>query len=554
MDGVSLKSRAVAFAFWAGAVAFFLAMLATTQAVTAIGLARALIPALVCGAFSWAAAERTVSTTASAIDQAIERLSLAGEGDLASPTPPAIAAVVPKLSRAMDALFKRMRANFDGIERLAMFDAVTALPNRTHFRDRAEALLGPMSPAQTAALLFIDLDRFKAVNDTKGHAVGDQLLGQVGRRLQAVAAQSGLDAPLAGRLAGDEFTLLLPSVSPARAEEVGGQVLRVLEQPFEIGGAQLRIGASIGVAIRPDHGVSLTDLMRAADVAMYHAKASGRGRVEVYSERLAARIADRDRLDADLRDAVSEGQFELLFQPQVNARHGGVVAAEALLRWRHPTDGLRLPGTFIARAEETGLIVAIGDAMVDGVARTAARWAARGHAHRLAINVSRRQIDDPAFFRQLARALAEAGAPARAIELEIDETLAMRMSAEVTEALGTLRVHGTQVSVGGFGSGLCTIARLRDLPVDRVKLDRALVADIAVDAKARAIAQAVVGLIHGLGCEAVGEGVETAAQAEMLRVIGCDVIQGYAVAPPMEEGALLSWIEAASRTRAITSA
>ncbi len=554
MDGVSLKSRAVVFALWAGGVAFFLALLVTTQAASAVGYARALIPALICGVFSWAAAERTVSTTAAAIDRAIARLALAGEGDLASPTPPEIGAVVPALARAMDALFRRMRANFDGIERLAMFDVVTGLPNRTHFRHRAEQLLADMPPDHGAALLFVDLDRFKAVNDTKGHAAGDQLLGQVAHRLREVAEGSELLPPLVGRLAGDEFTLLLPTASDHEAETVARAVLQALEQSFDIGGAHLQIGASIGVAIRPTHGDTLHDLMRAADVAMYHAKASGRGRVETYTDRLAERIADREQLDAELRDAVSEGQFELVFQPQVTARHGAVVAAEALLRWRHPTDGLRLPGSFIGRAEETGLIVAIGDRMVDEVARTAARWAAKGHAHRLAINVSRRQIDDPGFFRELARALLAAGAPPGGLELEIDETLAMRMGAEVTAALHALRAQGVCVAVGGFGSGLCTIARLRDLPVDRVKLDRALVGDIATDAKARAIAQAVVGLIHGLGCEAVGEGVETEAQAEMLRVIGCDVIQGYAVAPPMEEAALLAWIAGDAPARAITSA
>jgi diguanylate cyclase len=211
---------------------------------------------------------------------------------------------------------------------------------------------------------------------------------------------------------------------------------------------------------------------------------------------------------------------------------------------------MRLPASFIGRAEETGLIVPIGEAVIGEVARTCARWATLGAEQRLAINVSRRQVDDPRFFRRLHRAIREAGAPARLLELEIGETLAMQCGPEALAAIQALRADGARIAVDQFGTGYSTLMRLKELPVDRYKLDRSVTERIAADAGARAIAQALVGLVHGLGCEAVGEGIESEAQAAMLRVIGCDVIQGYAVAPPMDEATFLAWAAAPKRALA----
>ncbi|WP_431470026.1 putative bifunctional diguanylate cyclase/phosphodiesterase [Sphingosinithalassobacter sp. LHW66-3] len=547
MEGYSLKSRAIAFAMCAGAVAFILALSASSGGRVDVETAgRALIAAIVCGVMCWASAERTIAATAGAIDAAILRLSQAANGDLESEIPPEVEACVPPLAAAMNGLFRQLHSNLESVQRLAMFDPVTALPNRTNFRRTCERMLADLPQGKVAVLYFIDLDRFKTVNDTLGHATGDVLLGMVANRLRAVADRFGAEKdakpPLIGRLAGDEFTMFFPELRNARdAERIGRGILFALGEPFDLADQEVEIGASIGIALRPEHGSNLTDLMRAADAAMYHAKAQGRGRAEHFTEALAAEIAERAALESDLREAVEKSQFELVYQPQVSASEGRIVAAEALLRWRHPK-GLKMPASFIQRAEETGLIVDIGEWVVASVAETISRWGALGIEQRMAVNISPRQIDHAGFFRRLRDAMHAANAPAGLLELEITETLAMHCSEEVVEAIAALRADGASVAIDDFGTGYSNLARLRDLPVDRVKLDRSLIEHVADRAEARTIVHAVIGLIHGLGCEAVAEGIESEAQAEVLRVIGCDVLQGYAIAQPMGEEAFLSWV------------
>ncbi|MDO7840958.1 putative bifunctional diguanylate cyclase/phosphodiesterase [Sphingomonas immobilis] len=546
MEGFTLKARAITFAMGAAAAAFVIVLVATAGGIPdASEIGRALILAIVCGAICWFSIERGVATTAAAIDAAIERLTEASKGDLASEIPAEIETHVPHLAATMRGLFGHLSANLESVHRIAMVDPVTALPNRTSFRRSCEHMLETMPPQQNAALLFIDLDRFKAVNDTMGHATGDMLLGMVANRLRAVGDRVAADAtgpaPLIGRLAGDEFTMFFPELGDdADISRICRGVLFALAEPFHILGTDISIGASIGVALRPEHGEALTDLMRAADAAMYHAKATGRGRAEHYSETLANEIAGRLRLEGELREAIDRKQFDLVYQPQVAIRGGETVAAEALLRWHHP-DGVRLPESFIRRAEETGLIVEIGDWVIGKVAATIARWGELGIEQRLAINISPRQLDRANFFHRLRAAMQEANAPARLLELEITESLAMHCSDTVIEAIALLRADGATVAIDDFGTSYSSLAKLRALPVDRIKLDQSLIAAIATDEAARNITQAVIGLIHGLGCEAVGEGIETQAQADVLRVIGCDVIQGYAVALPMDEAAFIAW-------------
>lgn len=562
MDGATLKSRAVVFAACAGGIAFFLSLLVTANASAEDGdYARALIPAIVCAIMCWACTQRTVANTAEAIDVAVERLSAAAAGDLESAIPPRVVRAVPPLATAMDSLFSQLKLNLDRVERVALFDPVTALPNRASFRGTCEAMLAAMPAQQAAALVFIDLDQFKAVNDTRGHAVGDMLLAQVAARLRGLAARIAVDLalaqPVVGRLAGDEFTMFLPVIRDVRdAEWVGDEIVALLGEPFEIEGqAEAGVGASVGVALHPDHGRTLHDLMRAADAAMYHAKAGGRGRVEHFGVALAADLAARSVLEDGLRRAIRETEFALVFQPQLRLGGDGDVAVEALLRWRDPVEGVRLPATFLKRAEETGLIVEIGEWVVAEVAAAIARWHARGLNTRLAINVSPRQLAHAGFFQRLRGALHAAGAPARLIELEIGETMAMRATSDVIESIAALRADGARVAIDGFGAGYSNVARLRALPLDRIKLDRSLIAPVAENDSARAIVQSMIGFIHALGLEAVGEGIETEAQWEVLRILGCDVVQGFGVAQPMDEARLIKWIEARQApARRITSA
>lgn len=530
----------------AGAVAFILALAAasTPEMITVESAGRALIAAIVCGVMCWASAERTIASTAGSIDAAITRLAQAANGDLESAIPHEVGENVPQLANAMEGLFRQLHSNLESVQRLAMFDPVTSLANRTNFRRTAERMLADMPPGENAVLYFIDLDRFKAVNDTLGHATGDALLGMVANRLRAVAdrfAGAGARAPLIGRLAGDEFTMFFPGLADLKdADRIGRGILFALSESFDLADQEVSIGASIGIAIRPEHGTTLHDLMRAADAAMYHAKAMGRGRAEHFTDQLAAEIAERAQLESDLREAVDKDQFALVFQPQVSATDGRIVAAEALLRWRHP-DGLKMPGAFLQRAEETGLIVEIGEWVLQSVARTIARWGELGIGQRLAVNISQRQIDHANFFRRLREAMHAARAPAALLELEMTETLAMHCSSEVIDAIAALRADGATVAIDDFGTGYSNLSRLRELPVDRIKLDRSVIEQVANHAEARAIAQAMIGLIHGLGCEAVAEGIENEDQAAVLRVIGCDVLQGYAVAQPMAEDEFLAW-------------
>ena len=544
MTALSPGNRAVLVAAGSATVMLGLALMAVgAGGLDAARIGIAAILSLAAGACTWAGVTYAHACSSRGAAAAARRLSSAAHGDLHGAIP---AAIAPHVSRAMTHLFEALAADRENIHQLAMFDPVTALPNRINFRQMCDEMLGRM-PHRSAALFFIDLDRFKAVNDTMGHATGDHLLGMVAQRLRSVAQASigRSHTPLLGRLAGDEFTVFVPDVETI--ENVGtiaDVILRALMQPFPLAGQDVDIGASIGIAHYPRHGGTLAELMRAADAAMYHAKARGRGRIEHFSDALAAEAQGRERLEGELRQAIAADQFALVFQPQVALGSGEIVAVEALLRWRHPRDGVRLPGSFIGCAEESGLIVEIGEWVMDQVAETLARWGKAGIGQRLAINISQRQIDHASFFRKLRAAMHASGAPARLLELEISETLAMQCGADVLTAIAALRADGASIAIDDYGTGFTNLARLRDLPIDRVKLDRCVIEKVADNAEARTIAQAVISLIHGVGYEVVAEGVETDAQCKVLRVLGCDVVQGYAIAPPMTETALIDWAEA----------
>ena len=546
MQGVTLKSRAAAFACAAGALVFILSLVlgyTPGQEDDLMQVGRALIIAILCGTMSWASASRSMAATASAIDIATERLVSAAHGDLQSPVPKDIGGELPELSVAMESLFSQVRTNLDHVQTLALFDQVTGLANRTSFCRQVERHLAERTDAGMAALFFLDRDGAKGVTDARGHAGGDRLLARVAGRLREVVmaqVSNGTGDAVIGRLAGDEFTLFFPTL-PGRsaASRIARAIQFALSERFDLGSQHVELGASIGIACYPEHGDTLSALLRAADIAMYHAKHEGRGRAEIYTAELALEAADRAELERELLLGLQRDEFLLEFQPQIDIGSGRAVAAEALVRWAHPERDLVMPGAFVPIAEESGAIVALGDWVMSRVCETAARWAQAGIDQRIAVNISTRELAQADFFLRLRHAMATHEAPPAMLELEITESLAMDMEPRILGQLRALREEGVQIAIDDFGTGYSNLARLKELPVDRVKIDRSLVRDIATSAEARTICSAVVGLVQGLGMEVVVEGIESEAQMDVLRVIGCSLFQGYHLAMPSREQAYL---------------
>ncbi len=508
------------------------------------------VAALVAGAFcllvSYIAAERPNSESARALSALSDRLLAVEDGDLVSPAPPLVQRNMPKVATAVDSLFAEVRASIENAHALGMYDPVTSLPNRLHFRSEADKLINEVAAGASSAMLFVDLDRFKMVNDSLGHARGDQLLIMVANRLRVVVnaefSGSARTRPLLARLAGDEFTIFFPSIeSPNEICRMARRIVLAISEPFELSSHSVDIGASIGIAVSPEHGTSVEALMRAADIAMYRAKARGGGQHCLFDAALAADHQQKIDTEKALSDAVQRNEFVLAFQPQMSLVTGEVAGAEALLRWNHPRDGLRLPSTFIPIAERTGLISEVGEWVTAEVAASLATWQRAGFNERVAFNISPRQLDRPDFFSRLRQTFAQAGVPLSLIELEFTESAAMEVGAAVLDEIGALRRDGARVAIDDFGTGYSNIARLRAMPLDRVKLDPSLIADIESSEKARVIVQAVIQLIKGVECEIVAEAVETVAQADILRAMGCDIVQGYVFAEPMFEEEFLAW-------------
>jgi diguanylate cyclase (GGDEF)-like protein len=518
------------------------------------------LASIIAGAFCllicYIASERPNSESARALAALGDRLLAVEDGDLVSPPPAVVRQNMPKLAAAVDTLFAEVRASIENAQALGMYDPVTSLPNRLHFRSEADKLLGGAAPGSSCAMLFVDLDRFKMVNDSLGHARGDQLLIMVANRLRVVVTAEVADSPgkrpLLARLAGDEFTLFFPEItSVSDVERVARRIALAISEPFELYGHSVDIGASIGVAISPDHGNSIESLMRAADIAMYRAKALGGGQHCLFDDDLAADHQRKIDTEKALTEAVQRGEFVLAYQPQLSLVTGELVGTEALLRWNHPRDGLCMPGTFIPVAESTGLISEIGDWVIGEISATLGNWHRDGFDRRVAFNVSPRQLDRADFFSRLRHALADHGVPLTMVELEFTETAAMKASEAVVTEIAAFRADGARISIDDFGTGYSNLARLRTLPLDRVKLDPSLIADIEQSEKARVIVQAVIQLIKGVDCEIVAEAVETSAQADILRAMGCHTIQGFVFAEPMFEEEYLGWTRDAGSSRVV---
>jgi diguanylate cyclase (GGDEF)-like protein len=543
----AILSGAAGFASFVFSLLAFLYITSFNEKVVA-----SIVAGIFCLLVSYIASERPNSRSARALSALGDRLLAVEQGDLTSPTPKIVRENMPKLATAVDSLFAEVRASIENAHALGMYDPVTSLPNRLHFRAEADKLLAARAPETMAAMLFVDLDRFKNVNDSLGHARGDQLLIMVANRLRVVVTaeigEGQAGRPLLARLAGDEFTIFFPEIETAAdAERVARRIALAISEPFELHGHSMDIGASVGVALSPEHGVAIESLMRAADIAMYQAKNAGGGRYCLFSEELAAEHQRKVDTEAALSEAVQRGEFLLALQPQLSFATGEIVGAEALLRWNHPREGMRLPGTFIPIAEQTGIIAEIGDWVIAEVASMLAEWQSQGIDRRIAFNVSPRQLDRADFFMRMRTSFADAGVPLSMIELEFNESAAMECSEQVLAEIAALRRDGAWIAIDDFGTGYSNLARLRAMPLDRVKLDPSLIADIETSEKARVVVQAVVQLIKGVGAAVVAEAVENAAQADILRAMGCDTVQGFVFAQPMFEEEFLDWTQNADR-------
>jgi diguanylate cyclase (GGDEF)-like protein len=435
------------------------------------------------------------------------------------------ALLVPVLTRVT----RRIQRQMERIEHQAHHDELTALPNRAGFRELvAPALVDAWRDGRSAAVLMLDLDRFKEINDALGHASGDLLLQAVVGRVEAVVGEHTLVA----RLGGDELALFLQDGGAPEAMALADRVRATFDEPVPVDGVPLAVSASVGVALYPDHGISAELLLQRADVAMYTAKRRRTG-VELYDPAVDTNDATRLALVSELREGLEREEIVVHWQPQVDLATGGVVAMEALARWNHPRRGLLLPGDFIAIAEHTGTTRALTTYMLDRAVRQAAAWAAAGTPVAVAVNLSMVDLLDLSLPDEIERLLEREGVEAARLELEITESTIMADPARVRDVVTRLHELGVRLAIDDFGTGYSSLTYLKRLPVDVLKIDRSFVSGMASDESDRAIVRSTVDLAHNLGLTVVAEGVETAALWDELRQLGCDVAQGWHVGHPV---------------------
>jgi diguanylate cyclase (GGDEF)-like protein len=434
------------------------------------------------------------------------------------------ALLVPVLVRVT----RRIQRQIDRIEHQAHHDELTGLPNRAGFREEvAPGLVEAWQAGDNAAVLLLDLDRFKEINDSLGHASGDQLLLAVTRRVEAAVGEDVVVA----RLGGDELALFVPGGTAPEAMALADLVRATLEEPVSVEGVPLMITASVGVAIYPEHGVSAELLLQRADVAMYTAKRRRTG-VELYDAAVDTNDAARLALVAELREGLERGEVVVYFQPQAELGSGRIVAVEALARWQHPRRGLLLPAQFVTVAEHTGASRALTSYVLDRVVRQGAAWVEAGTPVVVAVNLSMVDLLDLSLPDEVGGLLAREGLDPSLLELEITESAIMADPARVREVVARLDELGVRLAIDDFGTGYSSLTYLKRLPVDVLKIDRSFVIGMATDESDRAIVRSTIDLGHNLGLMVVAEGVETRRLWDQLSVLGCDVAQGWHVAHP----------------------
>jgi diguanylate cyclase (GGDEF)-like protein/PAS domain S-box-containing protein len=419
---------------------------------------------------------------------------------------------------------KRMEVE---LERLALYDPLTGLPNRALFGDRLRQVLARRGRDTATAVYFLDLDRFKRINDSLGHSAGDAVLREVAERLTGVVRPEDTVA----RFGGDEFTVLCESVGGVlEAVAIADRLQRPLRQPLRLGGAELRLSASIGVALlEAGEGGDGQRLIEDADAAMYRAKERGGARTELFDNAMRDNAVRAMRVEQELQRALEQGELRLRYQPSVDLATGQVIGAEALVRWEHPQRGLIVPDSFLGVAEETGLIVPLGSWVVGETCRQLAEWQTRPETAdlRVSVNLSARELAHPDVVTTVLSCVRESGIDPRSLAIEVTESTAMADGDTGFRALRDLSAEGIRVAIDDFGTGYSSMEQLRRMPVDIVKVDRSFVAGMASDSTDREIVAAVVGMARALNLSVVAEGIETREQAEALRELGCDIGQGF---------------------------
>ncbi|MEI8170138.1 MAG: PAS-domain containing protein [Rhodoferax sp.] len=429
----------------------------------------------------------------------------------------------------------------EAIERLAHRDALTGLANRYTLEARLDQLVADARRHdRRLAVMFLDMDNFKSINDTLGHGIGDEFLCAVAKRLSATVR----DNDIVARLGGDEFVVVLAELDdPQDASSVASKIIDSLRQPIALGRHSLRASVSIGICFYPQDGQDRGALMQSADIAMYHAKSAGKGVFHFFDAAMMTAAAERLALELDLRDAVTQQQFVLHYQPQLDVTGERAIGVEALIRWQKPNGVLVPPNEFIPLAEELGLINEIGDWALQTACQILARWRQCGLPDlTMAVNLSAIQLRNATLPQRIAQALQDSGLPGQALTMEITESVAMQDPVASIERLGLIRALGVRLAMDDFGTGYSSLAYLKRLPLDYLKLDRAFVQDLETDANDAAICAATIGLAHNLGFTVIAEGVETQAQRAYLTNLGCDAFQGYYFSRPLPQAAAFEWL------------
>ena len=445
---------------------------------------------------------------------------------------------------------EKEKASAQQIEHLAYYDNLTGLANRALFSRLLEReLLEARRYNRQLAVMFVDLDRFKNINDTLGHEAGDELLKEVAARMRSTLRASDALA----RLGGDEFVILLPNLNDEQhLTTVAQKILAAVAQPYLSHDQEFRVTASIGISMYPSDGVDEPTLMTHADIAMYQAKEDGKNTFAFYTDELNKHSIERIAFESSLRHALENTQFEVHYQPKVECRTGRMTGVEALLRWNHPDLGWVPPSKFIPIAEETGLIVALGRWVLETACRQQVAWCKLGlPSFRMAVNLSARQFGDDHLLRDVSSVLDSTGIDPAFLELEITESMLMRNVRKASEVLAAFKKLGIRLSVDDFGTGYSSLSNLKRFPVDTIKVDRSFVRDLPADEADKAIADAIIAMGRSLGMTIVAEGVETEAQASFLREHGCDEIQGFFYSKAIPASAIVELLK--SRPSAVLS-